>query len=45
VVEDEVPGSVVFAKIEFAEFDWSVMIDGGVWMALVSDESTDEVWE
>jgi len=42
VVEDVVLGTVVFGTIELPEADWSAIMDGGVWMAFVSDESADE---
>ena len=37
--------TVVFGNIEFPDCDWSVIIDCGVCMAFVSDESTDDAWE
>jgi hypothetical protein len=45
MVEDVVLGIAVFAIVEVSALDWSVVIDGGVWTALVSDESTDEARE
>ena len=42
VVEDVELGIVVFGNVELPKFDWSAIIEDGVWMAFVSDESTDE---
>lgn len=42
VVKDVVLGNVAVVDIEVVAFGWSAIIDGGVWMAFVSDESIDE---
>jgi hypothetical protein len=39
---DVVLGIVVFWADAFCAVDWSTVIEGGVWMAFVSDESADE---
>lgn len=45
VVEDVELGIVVLGNVELPEFDWSAIIEDGVWMAFVSDESTDDACE
>jgi hypothetical protein len=42
-LEVVVLGIVVFWTVALDEFDWSAVIEGGVWMALESDESAEEV--